>query len=92
MSRAWENNEKPNLMPHFDSFCPNLGKTMFFVSFTFSSSKTLFLAIILWNLKEGHWTKLQKIAKHLILDQVLAHLADLGQFGPPVFFREFYLY
>ena len=61
MMQTWENDENPNFgLPKI--FC---------VSFT-STSSILFQAIILYNLKEYYWTKLERMAKNLISDPILA--------------------
>ena len=53
MNHAWENGKKLNFGPDFRPFGRNLGPQFFFVSFTATSKKTLFQAIILWNLKQN---------------------------------------
>ena len=45
----------------------------------------MFQAIILCNIQEDYWSKLEKVRKKLILDQILGHLASQ-------FFGQFYLY
>ena len=44
---------KPNFGPDFGLFGPDLGPQFLYLSFTSTSSKTLFQAIILCNLKEN---------------------------------------
>ena len=53
MNQSLENSKKPNIGPDFGPFGGNLGPQFFFVSFTSTSSKTLFQGIILCNLKEN---------------------------------------
>ena len=56
-------------------------------------NETLFEAIILCNLKENWWTKLEKKAKNLILDPVLVCLTQICTPSPQkTFFGEFYLH
>ena len=47
INQTWENYEKANFGADFDRLGPDLGKNFF------TSHKTLFEAIILWNLKEN---------------------------------------
>ena len=53
MSHAWENGKKNNFGPNFQPFGRNLGPQFFLMGFIATSSKTLFQAIILWNLKKN---------------------------------------
>ena len=53
------------------------GPSVFFTGFTSTNNETLFEAIILCNLKENWWTKLEKKAKNLILDPILVCLTQI---------------
>ena len=55
MMQIWENGKNTKLGPNF-------GPPNFLVSFT-STRYTLFQSIILYNLKENYWTKLEKMVK-----------------------------
>ena len=57
------------------------------VSFTTISSYKLFRSIILGNLKESQWTKIEKMAKNVISGSILVHLARLAH----QVFSKFYL-
>ena len=59
----------------------------FLVSFTTISSYKLFRSIILGNLKESQWIKLEKMAKNVISGSILVHLARLAH----QVFSKFYL-
>ena len=64
---------------------------IFLVSFTSISSYKLFQSIILGNLKESQWTKLEKMAKNVISGSILVHLARLAQILAHQVFSKFYL-
>ena len=53
MSQTWENSKRTNFGLNFCLFGPNLGPKIFFAGFTSTSSKALFQAIILCNIKEN---------------------------------------
>ena len=59
----------------------------FLVSFSSISSYKLFRSIMLGNLKESQWTKLEKMAKNVISGSILVHLARLAH----QVFSKFYL-
>ena len=68
-----ENGKKINIGPDFQPFGRNLPPEFVFVSFLSTSSKTLFQAIILWNLKETNKPNLREW--FLISGPILAPLA-----------------
>ena len=47
------------------------------VSFTSTSSYTLFQVIILWNFKKKIMNRIEKMAKNLVSGLILAHLAQI---------------
>ena len=53
MNQTSEKGKKTNFGPNFDPFNPNLSQTVFFMSFTSDSSKTLLEHIVLGKLKEN---------------------------------------
>ena len=53
MSETWENSKKTNFGLNFCLFGPNLALQIFFAGFISTSSKALFQAIILCNIKEN---------------------------------------
>ena len=61
--QTWENGENPNYGSNFGHPPPPKKKKIisFFLSFT-STSHKFFLAIILYNLKENQWTKLDFVS------------------------------
>ena len=80
MNQTWKNHKKPNHVSNFRLFGTNLHPQIFFGGFTSISNYALFQAIILCNLKENQCTKLEKIAKNLILDPILACLTQIWSF------------
>ena len=60
MGHASENCKKNNVGPDFQPFGRNLHPEFVFVSFLSTSSRTLFQAIILWNLKETNKPNLRE--------------------------------
>ena len=60
MGHASENGIKLNIGPDFQPFGRNVHPEFVFVSFLSTSSKTLFQAIILWNLKETNKPNLRE--------------------------------
>ena len=86
MGHASENGIKLNIGPDFQPFGRNVHPEFVFVSFLSTSSKTLFQAIILWNLKETNKPNLREWKK-------INFGPNFGPIGPKFavwkFFREF---
>ena len=74
MSQTWENSKNLILDTILARLIHIWSHKIFSLSFTSTSSQTLFHAIILCNLKEHQGTKLEKIAKNLILGSMLAQI------------------
>ena len=58
-------------------FAPNSFPKLFSVGCTSTRFWTLLQPIIVSNFKENEWTKLEKIAKNLVLGRILVHLAKI---------------
>ena len=82
MNETWENSEKPNFGSNLD--------LQIFVGFTTTRCYTLLQAIIVYNSKENERTKLEKMAKKLISDAIMGHLAQI--YAPNTFLCGFNLY
>ena len=85
MSQTWENGKTPSFRPNLGLFWLKSGPPIFFVGFTSTWCYALLQAIVVCNFKENKWTKLEKIAKKLVSDQILVPLA---QIWAPNFFVE----
>ena len=85
INQTWENGKKPNFGPDFCPFWPKFGPQffLFFVGATSIRCYTLLQTIIVCNFKENQRTKLEKMAKNLVLGPIFAQLA---QIRPAIFF------
>ena len=76
MNQTRENGKKPSFRSDFDCFGPNLSSKNFFSDFISTRYQKLLQVIIVCNLKENWWTKLEKMAKKPGLG------LNCGLFGP----------
>ena len=76
-NQTWDNGKNPSFGSDFDTFWPKFDPKVFFVGFTSARYYTLLQAIILSNIKENQWIKLEKMAENLVLGPILAPLAQI---------------
>ena len=77
MNQTRENGKKPSFRSNFDCFGPNLSSKIFFSDLTSTRYQKLLQVIIVCNLKENWWTKLEKMAKNPVWGSILAYLAQI---------------
>ena len=63
MNQTWQNAEKPNFLPHFGPFSPNMAPQKFLVGFISIRFQKLSQAITVCNFSEKEWSKRQQNGK-----------------------------
>ena len=87
MNQTWENSKKPSFKTDFGLFGPNLGPKNFFHGFYPDYMLEILASYHCMQFQGKLITKLERMAKNLVLGLILAHLAHI--WAPKSFFMGF---